>query len=225
METVMANTKQSKRVDAAAYLRDAIVRGQFLPNERLIEIELAELIGTNRANVRTALACLEQEGLVVTEPNRGARVRRISDAEAIEITQARAALELLVVRFAALRATPEDCEALATLVEEMKAVHEANVLMRYSAINGRFHLKLQEIARHETASKLLSTLRSQIVRFQYRAVFLPDRAAKSIAEHEAIMRAVRAGNPDRAERAMRRHLTGVIEGIEQAIAVSGGAGL
>lgn len=213
---------QSKRVDAASYLREGIVKGRFLPNERLIEIELARQIGTNRANVRTALACLEQEGLVVTEPNRGARVRRISDAEAIEILQARAALELLVARFAALRATPADHAAMTAVVSEMRAACEANDLMRYSSVNGQFHRTLQEVARHETASKLLGTLRSQMVRFQYRAIFLPERAEKSLAEHEAILRAVRAGDPDRAERAMRRHLIGVIAGIEEVIARSAG---
>ncbi|MBZ8135401.1 GntR family transcriptional regulator [Afifella sp. IM 167] len=218
MATAETKTKQPERVDATNFLREGIVKGRFLPNERLIEIEIARLIGTNRANVRTALACLEQEGLVVTEPNRGARVRLISDAEAIEIVQARSALELLVVRFAAMRATPEDRAELAALIGEMKSAYDSNDLMRYSATNGLFHKKLQKISRHETARKLLGTLRSQMVRFQYRAIFLPNRAAKSLAEHEAIMKAVEAGDPDRAERAMRRHLIGVIEGIEQVIA-------
>ena len=62
-------------------MREWITGGRFMPNERLIETDLAEALGVNRANVRMALAMLEQEGLVVRERNRGARVRLVSDAE------------------------------------------------------------------------------------------------------------------------------------------------
>ena len=66
-------------------LREAITRGRLTPNERLIEAELAGQYRVNRAHIRTALAMLDQEGLVVREKNRGARVRAISDTEALEI--------------------------------------------------------------------------------------------------------------------------------------------
>ena len=93
--------EQDGRQDAAARLREWITGGRFMPNERLIETDLAEALGVNRANVRMALAMLEQEGLVVRERNRGARVRLVSDAEAIEIAEARQSLEALVARQAA----------------------------------------------------------------------------------------------------------------------------
>ena len=77
-----------------------------MPNERLIESDLIDSLGVSRAAVRIILAQLENEGLVVREPNRGARVRMVSEAEAIEITQTRAALESLVAQQAALSARP-----------------------------------------------------------------------------------------------------------------------
>src|SRR5690349_18090066 len=83
-------------------LREAIRRGEFQPNERLIEMDLAHSLGAGRAAVRTALARLEQEGLVQRERYRGARVRLISETEAIEILEARAVLEGLAVRHAAM---------------------------------------------------------------------------------------------------------------------------
>ena len=64
--------------DVTARLREAITSGRFQPSERLIEMDLAASLATNRTNVRTALAQLEQEGLVVREANRGARVRLVS---------------------------------------------------------------------------------------------------------------------------------------------------
>ncbi|MBV8964489.1 MAG: GntR family transcriptional regulator [Hyphomicrobiales bacterium] len=95
----MAKRRDSK--DVTTRLREAITSGRFQPNERLIEMELAALLAANRTNVRTALAQLEQEGLVVREANRGARVRLVSHEDAIEITQARGALEALIAGLAA----------------------------------------------------------------------------------------------------------------------------
>ena len=82
--------------DVTAHLREAIARGRLTPNERLIEEELARDYGVNRANIRMALAMLDQEGLVVREPNRGARVRAVSDSEAIEIAETRLAIEGMI---------------------------------------------------------------------------------------------------------------------------------
>lgn len=209
-----------KKTDATAAIRDAITQGRYLPNERLIENDLSQSIGVNRALIRTAFARLEQEGLVVIEPNRGARVRLISDEEAIEILETRCALELLVVRYAAERASETDIAALETLMSEMERLVEAGDLIRYSQTNGAFHRKLVEISRHETARKMLGTLHSQMVRFQYRAIYVPERAKKSLAEHRAVFAGIKSRNPGLAERAMRRHLKGVIAGIHDAIAAT-----
>lgn len=217
---VAAAKKKTEKLDAASFLRDAITRGEYQPNERLIENDLSQRIGVNRSLIRVALARLEQEGLVVIEPNRGARVRLISDREAIEVIETRCALELLIVRYAAERATEEDKEDLRRIVGEMEVLFQSNDLIRYSQTNGQFHRKLLNIAQHETATKMLDMLRSQMVRFQYRAILVPDRARKSLAEHKAVLAAIEASNPGRAEHAMRRHLKGVIHGIHDAIAAT-----
>src|SRR3982750_85853 len=102
-------------------LRRAILAGQFQPNERLVEADLTSRFKLGRAAVRTALARLEQDGLVEREPVRGARVRSLSLAEAIEILEARAVLEGLATRHAARRATPTDVAALRATLERMRA--------------------------------------------------------------------------------------------------------
>jgi DNA-binding GntR family transcriptional regulator len=96
--------------DVAELLRRAIVSGELAPNERLVELDLARDLATNRAVVRGALAQLEQQRLVVREPNRGVRVRSYSAEEAAEILETRATL-------AARRALPKFwpvCGPLAT---------------------------------------------------------------------------------------------------------------
>src|SRR5260370_31083587 len=91
------------RADPYHKLREAIVSGQFHPNERLVEATIAQRIGAGRTAVRAALVRLDQEGLVSLEHNPGARVRFISDREALEIEEGRAAPHGVLARPAAAR--------------------------------------------------------------------------------------------------------------------------
>ena len=197
-------------------LREAIVTGRLQPNERLVESDLARSLGVSRTIVRTALARLEQEGLVQHERNRGARVRLVEQGEAVEILEARAVLEGLAVRSAAKRATPEDVEELRGITEEMRRRREADDLLGVSEENARLHRRLIEIGGHATASRLIATLNTQIVRFQYRTILLPGRGERSLSEHVAIIDAVAAGDPEAAEAAMRTHLSQVADALRRS---------
>jgi len=198
-------------------LRDAITRGGYQPNERLVEEELARGLGTNRAVVRGALAVLTQEGLVVRERNRGARVRAISPEEAIEILEARQALEGVVARRAAERITGEQAESLTALIAQMRAKQKSGELLEYSELNARFHRTIRGIAGHTASEKLLTLLQSQAVRYQFRTVLKPGRSSESLAEHAAILEALIARDPQAAETAARRHVAGVIEAVRAIV--------
>lgn len=209
--------RSSTRNDVTARLREAITRGQLMPNERLIEADLASSYGVNRAHIRTALAMLDQEGLVVRERNRGARVRAITDEEAMEIAETRLAIEVMVARQAALRITDAGRKALRAVETDMRrAVKEADDLA-FSRCNGALHQEIQRIAGNATATRILSTLRSHLVRLQYRVILLPGRPQSSLAEHRAIVDAICAGNADAAEKAMRQHLASFTTLLKQAI--------
>jgi DNA-binding GntR family transcriptional regulator len=195
-------------------LREAILHGEFQPNERLIEMDLTQSLGAGRAAIRTALARLEQEGLVQRERYRGARVRLVSETEAMEILEARAALESLAMRHAALNATADDIAALHTLLDELAQRLQGGDLLGYSDVNARLHQQLLRIAAHETVSRLLDTLRSRNVRFQFRTILVPGRPQQSYQEHAAIVEAVAAHDPDRAEEAMRYHLLHVADALK-----------
>lgn len=204
------------RTDDQCYtqLREAILRGEFHPNERLIEMDLAQSLGAGRAAIRTALARLEQEGLVQRERYRGARVRLVSEIEAIEILEARAALESLAMRHAALNATADDIATLRTLLDELAQLLEGGDLLDYSDANARLHQQLLRIANHATVSRLLDMLKSQNVRFQFRTILVPGRPQQSYQEHAAIVEAVAAHDPDRAEETMRSHLSLVADALK-----------
>ncbi|MGZ4236482.1 MAG: GntR family transcriptional regulator, partial [Solirubrobacteraceae bacterium] len=194
-------------------LRDAIVSGRLQPNERLIETDLARTLGVGRSAVRTALVRLEQEGLVEHERNRGARVRLIDKDEAVEILEARAVLEGLAARQAAKKASPQDVAELRTILKQMRALLDRGDLLSASDQNAVFHGRLLELAGHDTATRLISALKSQLVRFQYRTILLPGRSERSFAEHTAIVEAVARHDPEAAERAMRAHLSHVARAL------------
>ena len=197
-------------------LRAAIVTGQLLPNERLVEADLTRRLGVGRSAVRAALARLEHEGLVELEPHRGARVRRVGLAEAVEILQARAALEGLAVRQAAAHATAEDVHDLRAILAEMRRLLDAGDLLAASDANALLHDRLRRIGGHATANRLISELRSQLVRFEYRTILVPGRSQRSLAEHTAIVDAVAAGDPNAAESAMRVHLAHVGDALRES---------
>jgi DNA-binding GntR family transcriptional regulator len=186
-------------------IRDAITGGSFFPNERLIEEDLVQRFKTNRGAIRLALARLEQEGLVMREPNRGARVRLVSEKEAIEIMEARAMLESLLARHAALKATPQDIKNLREILRELAGLIKNGDMVGYVAANMRFHSTIVDIAAHPTAARLLLGLRAQSVVFQYRRILQPGRVATVMHEHEKLVRVLASKNPDAAEKAMRSH--------------------
>jgi DNA-binding GntR family transcriptional regulator len=200
-----------------AALRDAIVSGEIAPNARLVEADLGTAFEMSRGAVRTALIRLEQEGLVVREPHKGARVRQVSDPEAVEILQARAVLEGLAVRLTAERIDEDGAARLRTCLDRQRELLELGDLLGASDANADLHAALLELSGHGTAVRLISALNSQSVRFQYRTILVPGRSTASVAEHTAIVDAVVAGDPDRAEEAMRDHLFNVAQAVERGL--------
>ncbi len=204
--------------DAYAALHQAIVSGDLSPSERLVEEELADQLGYSRGAVRAALVALSHDGLVVRERNRGARVRRITIEEAVEILEARGALESLAAGHAALRRTDADVDQLRALLAEMRQLHSVGELLAMSDRNALLHQRILEISRHEVAREICARLRSQVVRFQFRTVLAPGRALHSVQEHGAIVDAIAEGDREAAELRMRTHLSQVAETLSESIA-------
>ena len=202
-------------------LRDDILEGAFPPGDRLIELQLTERYGVGRAAIRAALVELEVEGLVQREANRGATVRRISVAEAVEISEARGVLEGLVARLAAERATQAERAELSELIDEMTEAVEQDDRLRYSKLNRVLHATLRRIARHRVADDLVANLRNRAAHHQFRLALVPGRAPESLAQHRAIVAAVTSGDPAAAERAMRDHLASVVDVLRQWEAYDG----
>jgi DNA-binding GntR family transcriptional regulator len=199
--------------DVLDELRAAILRGEFAPRQRLIETELTEQYATSRFLLRNALTRLANEGLVELQPNRGARVREISVAEAIEITEVRRAVEGLVAARAAEQITDADIIGLRELGDQMRAAVKNADMLRYSELNARLHGTVRTIAQHRSATKIIEQLNGQMVRHQFRLSLVPGRPSVSLPEHLAIIDAICARDPAGADRAMQDHLTSVLDAL------------
>jgi len=206
---LLGSVRTMSEPDAYAALHAAIVAGELSPGERLVEEELAERLGQSRGAVRAAILRLEHEGLVLRERNRGARVRRFTPEEAIEILEARAALESLAAGYAAVRRSDQQARELQQIVKEMDKLLRAGELLAISARNAVLHRRILEMSGHQVALDICARLHSQVVRYQFRTVLAPGRAQKSLAEHGKIVTAISDGDRSAAEQAMRKHLTNV----------------
>lgn len=196
-------------------VRDGIMQGRFAPGQRLPEADLVALYDASRGAVRSALAQLENEGIVERERNRGARVRPISLQEAVEITEARAVVEGLCAAKAAAKATVDDRRALRELGTDLEVTVESSDVVAYSRINQQIHRAVRDLSGHETAGRMLDRLRTQSVRYHYTIALLPGRPSVGLEEHLQVIEAVCSGDPDVAEQTMRGHLLSVVEALHQ----------
>jgi DNA-binding GntR family transcriptional regulator len=189
------------------FLSDAIRGGRFAPGQRLVEADLTRELGVSRGTVREAFRRLAAEGLVETVPHRGALVRRLSVAEALELFEIRTELEAFAARRAAARLS-DPClrerfrRAVAVIWDEAPRHSTA----AYIAENQRFHAAMIEAAGNGQLVALNWRLQLSLIMAQIGGALGSDVVAASLQEHRAIAAALLAGDAAAAERAVREHL-------------------
>jgi len=192
--------------EVADRLRDVILSGACPPGEHLRELHLAETLGVPRGPVREALLLLESEGLVERRLHRGAVVRAIAPETLEEVFTLRLALERVAAEFAARRRTDEDVEGLRRHLAGLRADADARPDVRRDIA---FHDEIVRIARHERLQVAWRGLHSQL-RLLIRQVgsYSPEGR---YADHERIVDAIAAGDPERAVAEIEQHIKGAYE--------------
>lgn len=196
-------------------IRTALVNGTYVPNQRLTEMDLCEELGASRATIRTALAALANEGLIETIPHRGARVRAIPLSEAIEITEVRIAIESLCVAKVCEKITADEVTEFRQLAKTMTEAVQSADLATYAEANKKLHRRIIEISGQKTAAAVLSRLRGQSVRYQFRLAMQAGRPAVSLPEHLEIIDALCNRDEARARKAIEVHLKSVIDALRK----------
>lgn len=188
------------------HLRDEIISGRLTPGTELQEVALASELGVSRGPIREALGRLAAEGLVTIRPRRGAVVRALSSDEFIEAYQVREALEMMAVRLAVPKLTAENISAMERLINEMTTRGEGDDVQGFFEANTEFHQHFFEVAGNRMLAELYRQLRGQIDRHRLRSLELRGNLQRSIAEHQAILRAASAGDVERAVHLVSEHI-------------------
>jgi len=222
MSITSASTRKQTTdpITVADRIRKAILDGDFSPNQRMVEADLCEQFQASRGAVRAALIDLTNQGLIERIQNRGARVRSVSLAEAIEITEIRMVVEGLCAEKAAENITEDQIVELKKMREAMITAVDAGDVFGYSDLHQQLHRRIRQISGQGTADSILDRLNAQMVRHRFKLVMHPGRVEVSLPEHVAIIDAVCAREPDLAETVMRDHLHSVIGGLRAVAAAS-----
>ncbi|WP_017798027.1 GntR family transcriptional regulator [Oceanobacillus kimchii] len=187
-------------------LREAILKGDFKPGERLVQTELANQIGVSRMPIREALRTLELEGLIVMQPHKGAVVREIKKEDIQEIYELRSVLEPM-----ALKKSMEQFKQ--TDIDELSALHQTMLQtesdQKYVEYNANFHDILVSRCK---SSRLLSFIEAVLNGFALDTPqIIPGQVQKSNKEHGVILEAIVERDADKASELLAQHIqrTGV----------------
>lgn len=192
-------------------IRDAIVEGRFPPSDRLIEQRLAAELHLSRTPIREALRRLQAEGLVISEANRGAMVRPVSENEINDFYEMRCRLEAYATELAAERISAEvlaelrnDANEFERVVESSDATVESTRLV--NAANKQLHGRIVEAAQHTRLAQLLNqAVDAPLVFTAFRRYQLRERR-RSASFHHMIVEAIANGESRRAGNLMAEHV-------------------
>lgn len=186
----------------------AITSGKFEPGEKLSESQLARQLGISRGPVREALQQLEGK-LVRRVPRLGVSVIQFDEASLQQLFYLREALEGMTARLAAMNA-PDDW---ADKAEKMLRRHETEIRdtvsqgYRQRTSDEDFHISIARASGCENIERiLLNEVNYQLRIARLKSSMRPGRAEEALQQHYEIVEAIRQGNPDKAEAAMRRHI-------------------
>ena len=187
-------------------LRQAIITGEFVPGERLMEIALANRLGVSRTPVREAIRKLELEGLVVMIPRKGAEVARITEKDLRDVLEVRSSLEELAAGLATERLDESSREKIQAALDNFREAIQTDDNPKIADCDVEFHDAVFEATQNKRLIQIINNLREQI--YRYRLEYVKDTVyhAVLLKEHEELVEAMFAGNKERAKEIMKRHI-------------------
>ncbi|SFL60664.1 GntR family transcriptional regulator [Methylobacterium pseudosasicola] len=187
-------------------IEDEIVSGELALGSRLDENQLAARFGVSRTPIREALLQLAATGLVQTKPRRGAIVSAPEPHLLLAMFEAMAEMEAACGRLAARRLVPEDAEALQTALAGCKAAMTLEDPEGYYAENYVFHTVVYRASRNAFLAEQALSLHRRLAPYRRLQLRVRQRVPQSLAEHEAIVAAIVAGDEAGAAEALRSHV-------------------
>jgi DNA-binding GntR family transcriptional regulator len=198
-------------------LRDMIIEGQLAPGARLPEAQLGGQLGVSRTPLREAIKFLASEGLVELLPGRGAQVRRFSPKDIEDMLTVLKTLEVLAARTACVRASDAGIAGVRALHDRMLVFYERRQRLDYYKLNQQIHTTIVALADNEPLAYTHGILQSRLKRVRFIGSDGPVNWGKAVDEHNEIIAALEARDPDRLADIITFHLTGAWERVREII--------
>lgn len=201
-----------------AALRRAIIASELRPGAALSEKEIAGRFGVSRQPVREAFIKLAEAGLVQVLPSRGTYVMKISLREVANARFVREAVECALARSASRLIDPDGVARLRRLIAEQSAAAGRGDYSGFTALDEAFHQAIAEIVDCDYAGRVVESARAQTDRVRYLSLPGTSPIPLLITQHNAIVDALEAGDPDLAATAMRIHLREILNALPRIAA-------
>ena len=198
-------------------LRQAILRGELKPGERLMEIQLANKLGVSRTPIREAIRKLELEGLVLMIPRRGAEVAEITEKSLRDVLEVRNALEELAVELACDRISQEDIEKLKEAAKELEEVSKNDDVTALAEADVQFHDIIYFATENQKLIQLLYNLREQMYRYRVEYLKRKEVHATLFAEHNYIIECIEKHDKVAAKHAVNTHVDNQVKKVTDTI--------
>lgn len=192
-------------------LRNAILRGELKPGEKLVQDELGRRYGVSRMPIREACRILEGEGLVTFHRRRGVVVKELSGDEIREIFSIRALLEGMAAELAATHMTGEVVSELHDILAHMEAALDDPD--RYLDLNQVFHDTLFGASQRRRLVSLINRMRHTVEPYLRLHLSAEGRMPDSLAEHRAIYQACASGDGEEATRQAENHIRSALRAL------------
>ena len=187
-------------------LRQAILKGELAPGERLMEIQLAEKLGVSRTPIREAIRKLELEGLVLMIPRKGAEVAKISEKSLRDVLEVRRSLEELAIELACQRMSDEELDDLERAQRAFREAISQGMAMAIAETDEHYHDIIYQGTCNDKLVQMLNNLREQMYRYRLEYIKDEDKRQVLLVEHEHILAALKGRNIAEAKTAMREHI-------------------
>lgn len=194
-------------------LRQAILRGELKPGERLMEIQLANKLGVSRTPIREAIRKLELEGLVLMIPRKGAEVAEITEKNLRDVLEVRGALEELAVRLACDRIDKEGIENLKEAAKDFESILDSEDITKIAEADVAFHDIIYLATDNQRLIQLLNNLREQMYRYRVEYLKQKEWHPKLLAEHQDIIQAIENRERDKAASITSQHIDNQVEAV------------
>ncbi|MCP8898456.1 GntR family transcriptional regulator [Gilvimarinus xylanilyticus] len=197
-----------------AFIRDAIVAMELEPGQLISEAALAAKFGVSRTPVREALIKLANLGFVNVLPQRGTYVSRLSLEKIIEARFIREALEVSVVSHLAENVNKDVIKAAENIIAEQKAAAEVDDALLFQRLDDDFHQLLASYTGYQRMASMIEQEKAHMDRVRNLSLHISGQYKCVLAQHRAIIRAIKSGSVSGAASAMSTHLREVYKVLE-----------